>query len=194
MKMSGNRFIAATREEVWEKLNDPDVLQRCIPGCEKLEKKSDTEMSAVVAVKIGPMRARFNGNVELQNLNPPESYRISGSGQGGAAGAASGGADVRLVAADGGTELTYDVDATVRGKMAQLGARLIDATAASLANQFFDNFAKEVTGPEAEEEAQVEADAAKPATLPAGAGIPQWLWLVAAAAALIVIGLYAVMN
>lgn len=192
MKMSGNRWIAATREEVWEKLNDPDVLQRCIPGCEKLEKKSDTEMSAVVAVKIGPMKARFNGNVELQNLNPPESYRISGSGQGGAAGAASGGADVRLVAAQGGTELNYDVDATVRGKMAQLGARLIDATAASLANQFFDNFAKEVAGPPAEEEA--ETAAAKPATLPVGAGIPQWLWLVAAAAALVVIGLYAVMN
>jgi len=177
MKMSGTRMIVATREEVWKQLNDPDVLRRCIPGCESLEKVSATELTAVVAVKIGPMKARFNGDVTLQDLNPPVSYRITGSGKGGAAGSASGGANVRLERVEGGTELAYDVDATVKGKLAQLGSRLIDATAAKLAGEFFDNFANEVSPPASGE----AATTAPGAPMAAGGGMPRWVWWVAGA-------------
>lgn len=179
MKMSGTRVLDATREEVWQKLNDPDVLRRCIPGCESLEKVSDTQLSAVVAVKIGPMKARFNGDVRLEDLNPPESYRITGSGKGGAAGSASGGANVSLQEVAGGTELAYDVDATVKGKLAQLGSRLIDATAAKLAGEFFDNFANEVSPPP-ETSAPQSAATVRPAAQGAG-GVPAWVWFVAGA-------------
>jgi uncharacterized protein len=144
MKMSGTRQIQAPQADVWAKLNDVDVLKRCIPGCESLEKVGDNDLKSTVAVKMGPMNVRFSGAVTLSDLDPPTSYRISGKGQGGAAGFASGGANVHLAPQDGGTLLTYDVDATVGGKIAQLGARLIDATAASLANQFFDRFAAEL--------------------------------------------------
>lgn len=181
MKMSGTRLIEAPREEVWEKLNDPDVLQRCIPGCESLEKVSDTELKAVVAVKIGPMKARFNGDVRLEDLNPPEGYRITGSGKGGAAGSASGGANVRLEPGEGGTQLSYDVDASVKGKIAQLGARLIDATAAKLANEFFDNFQQEVSPAPAGDEAGA---AAKAPAAAAAVGVPGWIWWVVVAVVL----------
>jgi uncharacterized protein len=144
MKMSGSRQIEAPQADVWSKLNDIDVLKRCIPGCESLEKAGENDLKSTVAVKIGPMNVKFSGAVTLSDLNPPASYRISGKGQGGAAGFASGGANVHLEPKGGGTLLTYDVDATVGGKIAQLGARLIDATAASLANQFFDRFAAEM--------------------------------------------------
>lgn len=144
MKMSGSRQIAAPQSEVWAKLNDIDVLKRCIPGCESLERTAENDLKSTVAVKIGPMSVRFSGAVTLSELDPPTSYRISGKGQGGAAGFASGGANVKLEPKDGGTLLTYDVDATVGGKIAQLGARLIDASAAQLANQFFDRFAAEM--------------------------------------------------
>ncbi len=145
MKMSGVRELAAPRSVVWEKLNDPETLQRCIPGCQSLEQVAADKLKATVGIKIGPVNAKFTGDVELSDINPPSSYRISGSGKGGPAGGASGGADVRLEdTADGGTRLSYDVDAKVTGKIAQLGGRLIDATAASLAEKFFDNFAAEL--------------------------------------------------
>jgi len=115
MKMSGSHTLPAPREQVWKKLNDPDVLRRCIPGCESLEKHGEDKLAAVVNVKIGPMNTRFNGEVELKDLNPPESYRIEGTGSGGQAGSASGGADVRLADKGNETELTYDVDARVSG-------------------------------------------------------------------------------
>lgn len=159
MKLNGTRQLNGSREEVWAKLNDPEVLQRCIPGCESLEMVSPTELKATVALKIGPMNARFKGDVNLTNLNPPESYRIEGSGSGGVAGRASGGADVRLDEIDGGTELSYDVDATVSGKIAQLGQRLIDATAVQLSNKFFDAFAREFEPTDAPDVAG-DADAA----------------------------------
>jgi len=160
MKMSGSRQIQAAQSDVWAKLNDVDVLKRCIPGCESLEKVGENDLKSTVAVKIGPMSVRFNGAVTLSDLDPPNSYRISGKGQGGAAGFASGGANVKLEPKDGGTLLTYDVDATVGGKIAQLGARLIDATAASLANQFFDRFATETAPPAAASQAAEAASAA----------------------------------
>ena len=160
MKMSGTRQLPAPQADVWAALNDVEVLKRCIPGCQSLEKVADDQLKATVGLKIGPINAKFNGEVTLSDMNPPNSYRISGSGKGGAAGSASGGADVKLEAKDGGTELSYDVDAKVAGKIAQLGARLIDATAASLANKFFDNLAAEFGGT-AEE---ATAAAAEPAT------------------------------
>jgi len=144
MKMNGTRLLPAPQQQVWEKLNDVETLKRCIPGCQTLEQVGDNQLKATVGLKIGPVSAKFNGQVELSDMNPPESYRISGSGKGGPAGSASGGANIRLEPAEGGTLLTYDVDAKVAGKIAQLGARLIDGTAASLAEKFFDNFAAEL--------------------------------------------------
>jgi uncharacterized protein len=140
MDMTGERRIPAPREKVWEALNDPEVLKASIPGCESLEKISPTEMAAVSAVKIGPIAARFNGRVELSDIDPPNAYRISGEGQGGVAGFAKGGANVRLRDDAGSTLLTYAVQAQVGGKIAQLGARLIDASAKQMADQFFDRF------------------------------------------------------
>ena len=141
MDMTGERRIPAPRETVWQALNDPEVLKDSIPGCETIEKVSDTEMTARVAVRIGPMNARFAGKVQLSDLDPPNGYTISGEGQGGVAGFAKGGATVKLVDDGPGTLMTYDVKAQVGGKMAQLGARLIDSTARSMADQFFDRFA-----------------------------------------------------
>lgn len=145
MDMNGQERIEAPIEAVWNALNDPEVLKRCIPGCESLEKTSDTGMAATVVLRIGPIKATFAGQVELTNLNPPRSYTISGEGKGGIAGFAQGGADVSL-AEDGpdATTLTYTVKADVGGRIAQLGARLIDSTAKKLATQFFTSFSQEV--------------------------------------------------
>jgi carbon monoxide dehydrogenase subunit G len=148
MEMTGERRIAAPRERVWAALNDPAVLQAAIPGCESVERIGDDQFQAKVAVKLGPMSARFGGKVTLGNINPPESYTISGEGQGGAMGFAKGGADVALEAVGAEeTILRYNAKAQVGGKMAQLGARLIDSTAKSMADQFFDRFAAQVAPP-----------------------------------------------
>lgn len=145
MEMTGERRIAAPRQRVWEALNDPAVLQAAIPGCESVERTADDQFQARVAVKLGPMSARFGGKVQLTNINPPESYTISGEGQGGAMGFAKGGADVALEeVGPEETVLRYNVKAQVGGKMAQLGARLIDSTAKSMADQFFDRFAAQL--------------------------------------------------
>jgi carbon monoxide dehydrogenase subunit G len=145
MEMSGEYRIAAPRTAVWAALNDPDILKAAIPGCSELTKVSDTEMNAVVAAKVGLVRATFKGAVTLSELKPPASYTISGEGKGGVAGFASGGADVTLVE-DGPntTILKYTARGQVGGKLAQLGARLIDATAKQMADQFFARFADEV--------------------------------------------------
>lgn len=162
MEMSGERHIAAPRELVWQALNDPEALKAAIPGCESIEKTSDTDLTAKLAIKIGPMAAKFSAKVKLENLNPPASYTISGEGNGGAMGFAKGGADVALEAVGPGeTILRYSVKAQVGGKMAQLGARLIDSTAKQMADQFFDRFAAAL--------APKTADA--PAPLPAPAAI-----------------------
>lgn len=146
MDMNGSEAIGAPVDVVWRALNDPDVLRQCIPGCESLDKTSDTEMTATVVLKIGPVKARFEGAVQLSNLNPPNSYTISGEGKGGMVGFAKGGADVSLQAQpDGTTLLTYSVKADVGGKIAQLGGRLIDSTAKKLAEQFFSSFGAKVS-------------------------------------------------
>jgi carbon monoxide dehydrogenase subunit G len=150
MDMTGERHIPAPRARVWEALNDPEVLKACIPGCESLTKLSDTDLQATAAVKIGPISARFSGKVQLSDLDPPKSYTISGEGQGGVVGFAKGGAKVAL--ADDGPEATtlnYTVQAQVGGKIAQLGARLIDSTAKKMADDFFDRFSAQLGGGEA---------------------------------------------
>lgn len=141
MEMSGERRIEAPRAEVWQALNDPEALKAAIPGCEHIEKVSETELAARLAIKIGPMAAKFSAKVKLENLNPPASYTITGEGNGGAMGFAKGGADVALdEVGPAETLLRYHVKAQVGGKMAQLGARLIDSTAKQMADQFFDRF------------------------------------------------------
>ena len=157
MQMTGEQRIAASRETVWDALNDPEVLKACIPGCEEIEKVSETEMNAKVKAKVGPVSAKFQGSVTLSDLNPPESYRISGEGKGGAAGFAKGGATVKLAEDGDGTILTYEVDAQVGGKLAQIGSRLIDGTAKKLAGDFFANLEAHVAAPAAEEAAPDEA-------------------------------------
>jgi len=142
MKMSGSQVIQAPRQIVWKGLNDPKILQQSIPGCESIDATSPTEMSAKVVLKIGPVKATFKGAVTLSDIVAPESYRISGKGEGGLAGFASGGATVKLTE-NGSAEtlMEYDVDAQVGGKIAMLGSRLIDSTARSLAERFFTKFA-----------------------------------------------------
>jgi len=144
MDMTGERRIPAPRQTVWEALNNPDVLKASIPGCESLEKLSDTQMKATARVKLGPISSRFTGNVLLSEIDAPNSYRISGEGQGGVAGFAKGGATVHLIDDDADTRLSYQVNAQVGGKLAQLGARLIDASAKQMADAFFDKFSQQV--------------------------------------------------
>lgn len=141
MELSGEHLIPARRETVWAALNDGAILKDCIPGCEELVQHSDSEMSAKVALKIGPVKAKFSGDVTLSDFNAPESYVISGKGNGGVAGFAKGGAKVRLEDRGDDTLLIYEVEAAVGGKLAQLGQRLIKSTSEKLAAQFFDRFA-----------------------------------------------------
>jgi uncharacterized protein len=164
MDMTGERRIAAPRQAVWEGLNDTEILRASIPGCESLEKTGDNQMKAVAAVKLGPISARFNGAVTLSDIDAPNSYTIIGEGQGGVAGFAKGGAKVFLTDEDdGATLLKYAVHAQVGGKLAQLGARLIDATAKQMADQFFTKFTGEVEKPFAHEAVpEVAAVAAPP--------------------------------
>jgi uncharacterized protein len=151
MTMSGEVTLPASRERVWDALNDPEVLKACIPGCEELVQDDPTHFSAVAKIKLGPVKATFRGKVALEDLDPPNSYRISGEGEGGVAGFAKGGAVVTLTDADaGGTVLSYAVEAQIGGKLMQLGARLINSVAKNYADQFFDNFAKALEAQPAE--------------------------------------------
>lgn len=144
MDMRGQQHIPASREVVWNALNDAEILRACIPGCQELTKSSDTEMSAVAVIKVGPVSARFQGAVTLSDLDPPNGYKISGEGQGGVAGFAKGTAIVRLETDGDGTLLHYEVDAQIGGKLSQLGGRLIDATARKMSGLFFQKFAQEI--------------------------------------------------
>ena len=148
MEMTGEYRIPASRDAVWQALNDPEVLKACIPGCEVLERTADDAMSARVTAKVGPVKATFVGQVTFSNVHAPESYTITGEGKGGVAGFAKGGADVRLAEDGDATVLTYDARAQVGGKLAQLGSRLIDTTAKKLADEFFGAFATRLSGDE----------------------------------------------
>ena len=172
MDMTGEYRIPAPRAKVWAALNDPEILKQSIPGCEEIERISDTEMTAKVTAKVGPVKARFGGKVTLSDINPPNSYKISGEGSGGAVGFAKGGARVTLSDDGAGTKLTYVVEANVGGKLAQIGSRLIDATARKMADDFFARFAEVVGGP-----APAPAEAA-PAPAPAGLRLSPIVWIV----------------
>ncbi len=157
MNLTGSREIAAPRAEVWAALNDPEVLKACIPGCQELTGSPADGFEATVVQKVGPVKATFKGAVTLSDIVDGESYKISGEGKGGAAGFAKGGADVSLADIEGGTELSYDVEAKVGGKLAQLGSRLIDGFAKKMADQFFERFQVAVEGPD-EEDDEVTGD------------------------------------
>ena len=168
MDMNGSQRIEASREKVYAGLNDPEVLRQCVPGCDMIEKTSDTDMTAKVTLKIGPVKASFSGKITLSDLDPPNGYTITGEGSGGVAGYAKGGAKVTLEA-DGpdATVLHYNVDAQIGGKLAQLGARLIDATAKKLAGDFFSKFGQ-LVGPAPEPEAAEAAPEAESAVAKKG--------------------------
>lgn len=157
MELTGERRINAPRQQVWDALNDPEVLKGSIPGCQEIEKTSDTDFTAVVMVKVGPVKAKFKGDVALSDIDPPNGYKISGSGKGGAAGFGKGEATVTLKEDGNATILVYTVHASVGGKLAQIGNRLIESTAKKLSDEFFDNFCQQVEG---SEEANVAEDEA----------------------------------
>jgi carbon monoxide dehydrogenase subunit G len=193
MDMTGEYRIPAPREKVWEALNDPEILKICIPGCQTLNKDSDTELSATVATKVGPVSAKFTGKVTLSDINPPEGYKISGEGQGGVAGFAKGGAEVKLEADGDETILTYKAPAQVGGKLAQIGSRLIDSTAKKMAGQFFGKFAEEV-GTESAENETIEtpeteiADATSPKV--GNTGLSPVVWVTGLVAAVVLVLIY----
>ena len=144
MEIKGEYLIASSRESVWAALNDPEVLQRCIPGCESLEKKSDNEFSGSVTTVIGPVKARFRTSISLEDLNPPESYTLVGESKAGAAGFGRGNAKVNLVERDGGTLLSYAAEFKVGGKLAQVGSRLVLGATRKVADEFFGAFSTEL--------------------------------------------------
>jgi carbon monoxide dehydrogenase subunit G len=176
MKMSGEKILNAPRNKVWAALNDPEVLRQSIPGCESFEKQADDSYRATVAARIGPVQARFNGTVRLSELDPPNGYTISGEGSGGAAGSAKGSAKVRLASVDGGTRLTWNADAQISGKLAQIGSRLIESTANHMAGQFFDRFGQIIAG-------------AEPPQASAAGMIPPWIWVAGAAGVAVIAAL-----
>ncbi len=202
MQMQGSRQLAATAQQAWDALNDPEILKQCIPGCQKFELESDNVYKTAAAIKIGPVSAKFNGKVELSDINPPTSYSLQFEAQGGVAGHGKGVSHVELEENADGVELRYTVESQVGGKLAQLGQRLIDGAAKSMADDFFKRFEKalaEKTGQTGSTEAQTAvADEAAPdagaptASAPAAAdtpaapaaagGVPRWLWIAVAAA------------
>ena len=195
MEMTGEFRIPAPRQRVWEGLNDPEVLKQCIPGCQALEKVSDTEFNGRVVASVGPVRATFGGKVTLSDLDPPQSYTISGEGSGGVAGFAKGGAKVNLAEDGAATVLTYAVQAQVGGKLAQVGSRLIDGVARKMANDFFGHFAA-VMAPEQPAPAAAGAEPARvaaetppplPAPRPTSARLPPAVWVTGLAVVIIVL-------
>jgi uncharacterized protein len=167
MDMTGEYIIPAPRQKVWDALNDTEILKQAIPGCETITKHSDTEMSATVRAKVGPVSARFGGKVTISDRDPPNGYKIMGEGTGGPAGFAKGGATVKLTDDGDGTKLSYVVEANVGGKLAQIGSRLIDATARQMAENFFSKFAQLVVSSSAAAAAPATtAPAAAPAATP----------------------------
>lgn len=157
MQLADSRFIAASPDRVWTAILDPEMLKACIPGCESMTGSAEEGYEAVVVQKVGPVSARFTGLVKLSDITPGQAVTISGEGKGGAAGFAKGGAKVTLAAEEGGTRLAYEVDASVGGKIAQLGSRIIDGFAKKMADQFFERFQDAVEGPKEPELAEADA-------------------------------------
>ena len=193
MELNGERLIPAPVATTWAALNDPDVLKACIAGCESLERSGDDAFVAVVALKVGPVSARFRGNLKMTNVQPPNGYTINFDGQGGVAGFGKGSADVALTAEGAATKLAYHARATVGGKMAQIGSRLIDATAAKITEDFFKAFEAHVQA-SAPAESIAAAAASRPAVVvaaraPEPAGTIGWVLaaIVVAAAAFFIL-------
>jgi uncharacterized protein len=189
MDMNGSRQLAVTQQQAWDALNDPEVLKACIPGCEKVEATGEHQYSMAVAVKIGPVAAKFNGKITLGDIVPPQSYSIQFEGQGGAAGFGKGSSAVKLLPSAGGCELQYTVNANVGGKIAQLGQRLIDGVAKNMAEDFFKRFdalMQERRPAEVSADNMAENGSGSPQQAPdSGAkigpgagdeGIPKWVW------------------
>ena len=181
MEMQGKRLLAITQQQAWDALNDPEVLKACIAGCDKVERSGENQFVVGVAIKIGPVSAKFSGKIVLADMAPPHSYTLSFEGQGGPAGFGKGSAKVQLTPATGGTELSYSVQASVGGKIAQLGQRLIDGVAKSMAEDFFKRFDQEMQRqyPPAEVPATpvVQASASE-----GGFKLPAWGWVAGAVA------------
>lgn len=173
MDMTGEQIIPLPQQRVWEALNDPAILKACIPGCETMEKVSDSEYRVVMSASVGPVKARFNGKLLLSDLNPPNSYALAFEGSGGAAGFGKGSSTVTLSPADGGTRLSYTAHATVGGKLAQVGSRLIDGVARKMADDFFAKFNQAIV-PAPAATAAVRA----PSSAPQKVQIPVWAWVV----------------
>lgn len=157
--MQGQFQIGASRQAVWEALNDPAILQQCIPGCQSIEQVDEQKMRAVVVASIGPVKAKFNANLSLENLNPPESYTLAGDSKAGAAGFGRGSADVTLSEHDGGTRLAYTASFSVGGKLAQIGSRLVEGATRKIADDFFSNFAAALAPDELDENIEPEVTA-----------------------------------
>jgi len=184
MEMEGSRELAVTQDQAWAALNDPEVLKASIPGCEKVEATGENRYAVVVAVKVGPLAAKFAGKIALSDVNPPESYTLTFDGQGGAAGFGKGQAKVKLTPQGTGCLMNYSATAQVGGKLAQVGQRLIDGVARSMAEDFFKRFDQEMQ--RRYPQAYADAAAAQPAggsqstREPPGRGVPAWLWVAGA--------------
>jgi hypothetical protein len=187
MELTGEQFLPLSRERVWAALNDPEILRASVPGCESLERVEDNHFKVVMAAAVGPIKARFNGKLTLTDLRAPESYSLTFEGSGGAAGFGKGGAQVGLQTEGTGTRLVYRAHAQVGGRLAQVGARLIDGVARKMAEDFFGHFTAAVTAPEAVAEpadtaaslpgAHSAASLNAPVQKRASAGSRTWLWV-----------------
>jgi uncharacterized protein len=179
MEMQGNRLLAITQQQAWDALNDPEVLKTCIAGCDKVERSGENQFTVGVAIKIGPVSAKFSGKIALADMAPPHSYTLSFEGQGGPAGFGKGSAKVQLTPTAAGTDLSYSVQASVGGKIAQLGQRLIDGVAKSMAEDFFKRFDQEM-------QRQYPATDAPVMPVPqsgvsgGGFNLPTWVWVAGA--------------
>jgi len=181
MEMSGEQRIPLPQQRVWEALNDPEILKACIPGCESIERVSDNEYKVAMTAAIGPVKAKFSGKLMLADMNPPNSYSLAFEGSGGAAGFGKGSAQVSLSPDGGGTLLTYKATASVGGKLAQIGSRLIDGVAKKMSDDFFVRFNNTVAPAAATASAQ---PGPSPAT---GARVPLWAWVVGGVIVLLIL-------
>jgi len=181
MDMQGSRQLAVTQQQAWDALNDPEVLKACIPGCEKIEATGENQYSVTNAIKVGPVAARFNGKISLTDIDPPKGYTIIFDGQAGAAGFGKGTAKVVLTPQDTGCELGYTVNAQVGGKIAQVGQRLIDGVAKSMAEEFFKRFdgemQKRYPAPAAAEESAVPVSSEVASAQGPSKSVPWWVWV-----------------
>ncbi|MFD2204645.1 SRPBCC family protein [Kiloniella antarctica] len=195
MQMEGQQLIPAPQIKVWEALNDPEILRQSIPGCETVEKSSDTEFRASLTAKFGPVKAKFKGHVTLSDLDPPNGYTLTGEGKGGAAGFGKGEAKVSLKEQAGQTLLSYSVNAKVGGKLAQIGSRLVDAAAKKMADDFFKAFSKNVTSSDQNTPLQEPpldmTDAADLNTVIPREPSKNWLLYIGGASLLIILAVYA---